>query len=307
MSESLLEANIISHEANPEDLAVLLDKKKKTIIATYGEKSSVTHEYLGMLTQLSQFDFGGFLLQNRGINGYWTHYMLTQPDEKNPVYANAVEKFILSQSPSVLATQERFKIFLRENQKSVKNTSELACIPSGMMGELFYLDFSNIDDISLVGIDYDKQTLEDAKELAIKRDLLKWSQFSCKDAWSFDIEEQFDLISSNGLNIYESDDEKVTALYAKFYKALKTGGKLVTSFLTPPPSIADVCEWNMEKISPEDLNKQKIIFSDILEVKWQCYRTTEQTREQLASVGFSELCFYPDKANIFPTVVAFKK
>lgn len=307
MSELSLEASIISHEVNPERLTSLLDEKMKAIIEAHGKESNFTHECLAILEQLSQFDFGRFLLQNRGINGYWTHYMLTHPYKKNPIYANSLEKFLLTQSPSIMATQERFNIFLKENQKSVKNNAKLACIPCGMMGELFYLDFNNIENISLRGLDFDVHTLEDAKKLAKKRDLLKWGQFEHGDAWSMNIEDQFDLISSNGLNIYEPDDERVTKLYDKFYKALKVGGKLVTSFLTPPPNLSDTCEWNMSKVSIEDLNKQKIIFSDILQVKWQCYRKTEQTREQLISVGFSDICFYPDKVNIFPTVVAFKK
>lgn len=307
MSELSLEASIISHEANPEELALLLDEKMNSIIEAHGKESKFTHECLTLLEQLSQFDFGRFLLQNRGINGYWTHYILTHPYEKHPVYANPLEKFLLTQSPSVMATQERFNMFLKENQKSVRNNAKLASIPCGMMGELFYLDFTNIENISLSGLDFDVHTLEDAQKLAEKKDLLKWSQFDHKDAWSMNIEEKFDLISSNGLNIYEPNDERVTKLYDKFYKALKAGGKLVTSFLTPPPSLSDSCEWNMSKVSIDDLTKQKIIFSDILQVKWQCYRTTEQTREQLDSVGFSDVCFYPDKANIFPTVVAFKK
>ncbi len=307
MSELPLEASIISHETSPESITLLLDRKKKAIIETYGKDNAFTYECLDILEELIQFDFGRFLLQNRGINGYWTHHMLTYPFEQNPVYKNALEKFILSESPLIMATQERFKVFLRENQKCVNNGSQLACIPSGMMGELFYLDFNHIDNISLVGIDYDSHTLEDAKKLATKKELLKWSQFYCQDAWSMNIEEQFDLISSNGLTIYEPDDTHVTALYEKLYKALKSGGKLVTSFLTLPPGVSKVCEWNMDEISPENLNKQKIIFSDVLQVKWQCYRTTAQTKEQLTSVGFSDILFYPDKANIFPTVVAFKK
>lgn len=36
---------------------------------------------LELLEQLSQFDFGRYLLQNQGINGYWSHYMLTYPWE----------------------------------------------------------------------------------------------------------------------------------------------------------------------------------------------------------------------------------
>lgn len=37
-----------------------------------------------------------------------------------------------------------------------------------MMGELLYLAFTSIDNISLIGIDYDEKTLEDAKQLSQK-------------------------------------------------------------------------------------------------------------------------------------------
>jgi chemotaxis methyl-accepting protein methylase len=42
-----------------------------------------------------------------------------------------------------------------------------------------------------------------------------------------DAVEEFDLISSNGLNIYVKDKEQVIALYQKFFDALKPGGTLV--------------------------------------------------------------------------------
>jgi len=127
------------------------------------------------------------------------------------------------------------------------------------------------------------------------------------DAWKMTFKNEFDLISSNGLNIYEPDDERVTQLYQAFYNALKPGGKLVTSFLTPPPTLSNSCEWDMAAINQADLLKQKIIFVDILEAKWQCFRTSTQTQLRLESVGFEQIEFIYDKARLFPTVIAYKK
>ena len=175
-----------------------------------------------------------------------------------------------------------------------------------MMGELLYLNFENIDKIQLTGLDYDPNTLNDARSLATKQNRLPMIKLHQGDAWQMTFNNEFDLISSNGLNIYEPDDERVTQLYQRFYNALKPGGKLVTSFLTPPPNLSDSCEWDMSAINHADLLKQKIIFVDILEAKWQCFRTSEQTQLQLESVGFERIEFIYDKAKLFPTVVAYK-
>lgn len=62
----------------------------------------------------------------------------------------------------------------------------------------------------------------------------------------------------------------------------------------------------MHKVNLDDLLLQKIIFSGILEVKWQCFRTLEQTDLQLREAGFSEINFIYDEAKMFPTVIAKK-
>ena len=304
--------NLLSHTLLTDnvDLAIgaIADRIKQQ-----GDKPYATvKKQLDLLKQLSQFEFGRFLLLHRGINGYWTHYMLTYPwmaQKNHPAKKlSSLEAFLLEKAPSIVATQQRFDIFLQENQKEVKNGAKLACIPCGMMGELLYLNFENIDTIQLIGLDYDPNTLNDAKSLAAKQNRLPMVKLHQGDAWKMTFNNEFDLISSNGLNIYEPDDERVTQLYQVFYNALKPGGKLVASFLTPPPSaLPDPCEWDITAINQADLLKQKIIFVDILEAKWQCFRTSAQTQLQLESVGFEGIEFIYDRAKLFPTVVAYKK
>lgn len=303
-----------SHEINPLSLSDTIKKITARIINQGDKPYASVEQQLKILTQLSEFDFGRFLLQNQGINGYWTHYMLTHPwfgrktgkNNRGEAFT-ALEDFILNQSPVLLATQGRFEIFLRENQHQVKDQAKLACIPCGMMGELLYLNFNGINQIELIGIDFDSMALQDAQTLATKQHLTQFVSFVQKDAWSLQYNNEFDLISSNGLNIYEPSDEKVTELYAQFFQALKPGGKLVTSFITYPPSLTDQCEWDLSKINPEHLLLQKIIFVDIVEAKFQCFRSSVQTKQQLAGVGFTEIEFIYDKAKIFPTVIATKK
>jgi SAM-dependent methyltransferase len=300
-----IDNKLISHKNTSRDIDNLIKHKSKQII-NGGVKNHISiKKQLEILNKLSQFDFGRFLLQNQGVNGFWTHYVLTY-SWKNRNYQNDIEKFLLEQAPTILATQERFQIFLNENQKSVANNKKLACIPCGMMGELLYLNFNAINNIQLIGIDYDISALNEAKKLAAAKKLLDYTIFHQADAWNLNLKNKFDHISSNGLNIYEPNEKKVIALYKQFYEVLKPNGKLVTSFLTPPPSLTKNCEWNMEFINTEDLLLQKLIFVDIIQAKWQCYRSTQQTKLQLESVGFKDIYFIPDKANLFPTVTAIK-
>jgi SAM-dependent methyltransferase len=308
MPSALQQEGLLSHSFASESL----DASKAKIAARIqqeGDKPYATVAYqLTLLDELAQFEFGRFLLLHQGLNGFWTHYMLTHPwfgRKKNSL--SPLESFILDKAPVMLATQQRFGIFLQENQKAVKNGVSLACIPCGMMGELLYLDLQGIDACRLVGIDYDPNTLKDAQSLAEQRGLSSFIELQSADAWALDIENQFDLISSNGLTIYEASDEKVVDLYRRFYKALKPGGKLVASFLTYPPGQTDVCEWDMSQIKAEDVLKQKIIFVDILQAKWQCFRSSEQTLEQLRALGYENIDFIYDPAKLFPTVVAYKK
>ncbi len=313
MLANIEQEQLISHAIATQSIDIAIQDITARI-KQQGDKPYVTVSYqLELLEQLSQFDFGRFLLLNRGINGYWTHYMLTHPwfgrktRESAPgVPLTDLEAFILDKAPLMLATQERFEIFLQKNQESVKNNAMLACIPCGMMGELLYLDFKDITRIQLIGLDYDPDTLVDAKTLAKQQGLEYYIELNQGNAWEFDVENKFDLISSNGLTIYEPDDKQVVKLFDKFYKALKPGGKLVTSFITISASFTEQCEWDMSRINPKDLLLQKIVFADILEAKFQCFRSSAQTRQQLQSAGFKEIEFIYDKARMFPTVIAYK-
>ena len=80
----------------------------------------------------------------------------------------------------------------------------------------------------------------------------------------------------------------------------------MTSCLTLPPTLTDECEWDMSRINQDDLILQKIIFFDIVQSKWSCFRSTQQTENLLTIVGFVDIQFIYDDAKMFPTVVACK-
>jgi SAM-dependent methyltransferase len=303
---------LISHN-NTDNLELSLKAIKERLMRE-GDKPYASLDYeLNLLQQLSEFDFGRFLLCNQGVNGYWTDYMLMYPvrgrktghdEQGRPL--SSLERFILDKSPIMLATQQRLAIFFQENQKMVRDGAALACIPSGMMGELLYLNYHDIHQIKLVGIDFDPAALACARRLGEKNNLIQWMELKEGDAWQLEARDEFDLISSNGLTIYEPNDEKIAQLFQLFYNALKKNGKLVTSFLTPPPTLTEHCEWDFNHINQDDLLLQKILFVDIIQTKFQCYRSSLQTKQQLEAVGFEKIEFIYDKAKFFPTVVAYK-
>jgi SAM-dependent methyltransferase len=279
-----------------------------------GDLSYVSVErQLELIDFLTDFGLGRFLLERGGLNGYWTDYAIKHPvkgrltglnDENKPL--NTLEDFLLNQAPTVLATQQRFTIFREEIQKRVQEGASLASIPCGLMADLLELDFTNVSHISLTGIDLDPASIEYAKQAAKRLNLSNQCQFFQCDAWDLNIRAAFDLITSNGLAIYEPDDEKVTQLYRGFFEALKPGGYLVTSFLTPPPVPGLQSEWKLDAVNMQDALLQKIVFADILACAWQVFRSEETVKSQLKTAGFDQIEIIYDKAHIFPTIIARK-
>ena len=254
-----------------------------------------------LLKELYAFELGRFLLEHKGLNGYWTAYIILHGPKK--IGISPLERWILHRAPVVKATQERFQIFKHQLQKHLKNPMTMASIPCGLMDDLLGLDFSQTAKVALVGVDLDKNSLKLAQENAHTY-ACKNASFLEKDAWNLGVTECYDIITSNGLNIYQSDDEKVVALYKEFHKALKKDGILITSFLTPPPALSPESPW--KNYVPSDLIKQKAIFADIIQAGWQTFRTENQTRQQLEEAGFTVVEIIYDSQGMFPTVVAKK-
>ncbi len=269
---------------------------------------------LELLEGLTQFELGRFLIQRGGLNGYWTHYVNTHPkqgrltglnSENKPF--NEVESFLLNKAPTALAMQQRVEIFQREIQKLLFNGISLASIPCGLTIDLMDLDFSQISQFSICGIDIDPESLTQSQQIANHLGMTDHCQFLQRDAWALNCDSKFDLITSNGLSIYETDDQKIVELYRQFFISLKPNGCLITSFLTPPPIPGTQTQWDLKAVNSEDALLQKIIISDILAGKWQAYRSEELVKSQLQEAGFTEIEIYYDQAHIFPTVVAKKE
>ena len=296
----VMASGIISHDTDANqifDLSFYQNqlKSKNNLLISFDEENE-------LLRQLSEFELGRFLLKNKGLNGYWTSYVILQGPQKENLHP--LEQWILHKAPVVKATQERFQIFKLQLQKNLRNGIKIMSIPCGLMDDLLSLDFNGFDNVHLVGADLDEDTLLGAKKNATAKYNLTNVDFIKIDAWKLGAVEEYDIITSNGLNIYQPNDEKVIDLYKKFYQALKPGGILITSFLTPPPSMSTESTW--KNFDPSDALKQKVLFSDIIQVNWQTFRTEAQTRLQLAKAGFKTIEFINDSCSIFPTVTAIK-
>jgi ubiquinone/menaquinone biosynthesis C-methylase UbiE len=315
MRKSKIESlgNVISH-GSEKDFNTTYEELKRKIIKDGNLQNSTAAERFELLEELAHFNFGKFLILNRGINGFWTRYFVLHPQEgrltgKNDEDRNftRLEEWLLDRSPIILATQERFFNFQRLLQHALKEGVRLASIPCGVMDDLLGLNYLGLNDFTLTGIDLDQESIEFAKQNAKQNHLEKNCEYLTRDAWDLEIKEEYDVITSNGLNIYEPDDSKVQHLYANFFKALKSGGQLISSFLTPSPSSNKSCPWDMKQINQDDLRMQKVIMNEILDVKWHtCYRTEEETKTLLNKAGFKEVRFIYDRQKIFPTFVAQK-
>lgn len=306
------EGTNISH-SKENTLAETINNITKKIINRGDLPYISTKRQLELLQTLVQFDLGRFLLQRGGLNGYWTDYIVKHPQQGRVTGLNSenkpftqLESFFLNQAPSSLATQQRFEIFKKETQKRLQNGISLASIPCGLTADLLDLDFSQLSDFSIFGIDIDTESIHQSQQIAEKLKIANHCQFLQKDAWNLGYDKKFDIISSNGLSIYEPDNKKVIDLYKNFFLALKPNGSLITSFLTPPPIPGTKTEWDLTAINPEHALLQKIIFSDIIEAKWQLFRPEELVKSQLLEAGFTEIQIFYDKAHVFPTVVAKK-
>ncbi|MGR8981384.1 MAG: class I SAM-dependent methyltransferase [Gammaproteobacteria bacterium] len=295
--------NSVTHTNN-----VSLEKRISHIQARIKARTAASFDMadaLQVLTQLQAFPLGQHLLMHGSLDGFWTKYCVAdQAINRKTVSSHKfcqLEDFILNQAPTMRATQERFDIFRQVTQPLISDSITAASIPCGLMDDLLSLDYSKAPNARRVGLDVDPNAVKGALANATAYGLTAEAYLA--DAWDlFAYSKQFDLVTSNGLNIYLPDPKKETALYRSFASILKPGGYLITSFLTPPPDLDRNSPWQI--MDPAAALKQKLIFIDVLEVKWQVFRTESQIRKTLASVGFKVRNVIYDHQKLFPTVLA---
>lgn len=259
-----------------------------------------------MRQQLPAFELGRHLLANKSLDGYWTQYCVVEHPKNRDLPTHPLEAFFLNQAPTILATQERFTIFRNQLQQRLKGGMVIASVPCGYMDDLLDLDYRDATNVTLVGCDIDTKSCTGTRENAAQHGLTHVTEIHCMDAWDLGsrFPGKFDMLTSNGLNIYVPNPAKEQALYANFAQALKPGGWLVTSFLTPPPQMDAASPW--QDIDPQALALQKTLFSDVLGVTWQNYRMPQVMENALRQAGFGNIEIHYDRQHLFPTIVAQK-
>lgn len=267
------------------------------------DKKSI-QSLVNLTDELTEFELGRFMIQNNGaLSGYWTQYVIM--GQRLKTYANELEKFILTKAPTVLATQERFSTFQTILRNTIKSNMITCSIPCGTMTDLLTLELDDrISNVTFVGMDLDASVLAIAEGLSKNLPASYRCEFFQRDARNIREQNKFDVLTSNGLNIYESCDDNVVQLYKQFFSALKPGGKLIASALSMPPGKEQPSDWDMTQINREDLEKQLAIFSFILQASWANFRTKDQTLMQLQEAGFEHIEFIWDKQKIFPSITA---
>ncbi|QDX96675.1 class I SAM-dependent methyltransferase [Pectobacterium carotovorum subsp. carotovorum] len=286
-----------SQESHDERVTAVKDN----IIESGDHLGISVKEQLALLDAFSHLELGQFLLKHHGLNAHWTHNVIAH---RPTHYINLLEEIIYTQLPNVLATRERFGIFQRLLQELLRPDAVMVSVPCGVMADLLLLDYTRHRDVKLIGIDLDKQALEEAYKLASQQGLENQISLVLTDAWTIDLAAQADVITSNGLNVYEQDDDKVTELYRVFYSGLKPGGTLITSFMTPPPTLSQDSPWI--NTNPKLLALQYVLFSRIIGATWTAFRTHQKTQSQLEQAGFTDIQFINDHMHMYPTVIANK-
>ncbi|MBT6539895.1 MAG: class I SAM-dependent methyltransferase [Francisellaceae bacterium] len=289
-------ANLISHSSTSINTSTIFANIEKLLSPTLPKNILKK-----MASELFSSNLGKFLLENKGLNGYWTSYAITGGLKQDDL--SEIEYWMIHKSPLVLATRERFHIFQEAIQNKLKDNMIIASLPCGLMDDLLTLDYSQVHNIHLVGIDLDNDSLGMAKHNAQIKNLTN-VDFLQADAWQLNINNEFDIITSNGLNIYEPQYKKILALYQSLNQSLKPGGTLITSFLTPPPSLTLDSPWT--NYVAEDLIKQKAIFADIIGTAWQNFTLEIDCIKLLETVGFTNINITYDKQRMFPTIIATK-
>jgi SAM-dependent methyltransferase len=303
--------HLISHLAQPAPSgphrAAVLQVAAERLRAAGDLPGATVAQQLELLHELSSSELGMFLLEHRGLNGYWTHRVVSYDAAgEAAAHMSPLERRMFETLPVVLATRERYGIFRRQLQALLAPGLTLASVPCGWMGELLLLDYTQHADTQLIGIDLDAQALAGAQALAQQQGLQARVSLRQEDAWALSLHDEVDVLASNGLNIYEPDDARVTALYRAYFAALKPGGSLITSFLTPPPMLSPQSPWRLDAVPAQALAFQHLLFVRVIEAKWSVFRTHEQTQAQLREAGFDAIEFIDDSAGMFPTVVARK-
>ncbi|MEM7495739.1 MAG: class I SAM-dependent methyltransferase [Myxococcota bacterium] len=260
-------------------------------------------------------------------------------DEGNPL--SDLEQWILQHSPGAYIVRERMRTAQAILQPLLRDGVVFASLPCGAMDDLLGLrpfapkgsggieTFRGAHGVAskrgaasgdsetfredaypnarLVGIDVDPDALRLAEQNARERGLARYTEFVQADAWHLGITDRFDAMVCHGLLSYVRDLQRVRELYARFHRALKPGGILITCFVPPSPTENPNSPWNVARIGQENLQRYDLVYRHVLRPKWGGnHRTQQQVTGVLRGAGFAKVQLRPDDWGLCITAVATK-
>ena len=269
--------------------------------------SGTVEEQLALIRELDAFPLGRWILRNQGgLNAEWTNYLIACPPPPEELSCE-LEWFLVYEAPSVQASRERYWHFQDAIQAELYRAHRIASIPCGRMSEVLTLAPEDLQGVEIFGLDLDSDALRLAQSLAVERRVGHQVSLRRGDAWNLDLSPEFDLITTNGLTIYESSEAKVADLYRRLAAGLVPGGLLVTSYLTPPPDLDRRSSWDPAEYDPEALRLESLIFRDICGATWQNHRTEAVLAPMFDDAGLDIERVIWDRARAFPTVLLRKR
>lgn len=264
---------------------------------------------LAWLNKLSEFPFGRDLIFSRTISSYWIDQLTNKENYKKRKsnYKNSVEKMIEEQSFLIASWREIHRKFIDFTQNHLKEAYVIASIPCGHMRDLFELDFSKIRNYKLVGIDIDRKVVEEASILAKNYGLQAKVEFYCYDALNLPFSNEFDIVSSCGLNIYLQNSFQIHLLYKNFFISLKEHGMALIHFFKPPPFVSSTSSWKFERNEDKTTLFDSFLLQNILELPLSAYINETEMIKDMQHVGFEDIIINSDSFGVAGIAIAKKK
>ncbi len=298
------DAHFVSHELDQRNFNHVVANIRQRLINMGNTINGPLSEKLDILKQLTEFEFGRHILQNNGVNGRWTHYMSyeyyqTPSSSKHPLESRLFSFGLWA------SIKERLDFVQSCLQPDLRDGIALLSVPCGVMADLLTLDYAGLSNFQLVGIDLDPDSLALAKNLARERNLSDNTSFFLEDAWNISLTRKFDKVVCLGLIPYVRDERKVL-LFKALNAALIDEGELFVNFRTPPAHIDPHSEQNRTSVSAENLQLNKVMSSEILQMKNSSYCSSASIKSMLEASGFLNIRIHFDRECIQGVAVAEK-
>ena len=294
-------SSFLTHDPRVDDAVERIAER----LADDGDTVLPLAEERALLAALTEFGLGRFLLLNGGLSGYWTSYVFTHD---GATAATELERWLLQHS-TLAGIRQRYERLSDLVAARLGPGRRVASVPCGVMDDVLRQPAALLEGVSVIGADIDHESLRLAAELAEQRGVSDRVELRRADAWDLDLGEPVDLLLSNGLNIYESDRERLVALYRQFHDNLAPGGEVLVSYippLPPPPAGSPVAAriWASLGMSVDDVRRDRAIFGDLLSAKYLNVTSTDELTAQLREAGLSLREVHFSEYGVLPIAVA---